>query len=144
MLDMSNIIKGNTMCKQTLSSGLEDYLECIFNNITANGSVKAIQISKELSVSRASVTDALRRLAEKDYINYERYGSINITKKGINKAKEVIDKHNILTVFFKEVLLLSGEEAAENACRIEHVITDNAFSKLKEYTIAYMEKGHDK
>ncbi len=117
-----------------LSSGLEDYLECIFNNIEKKGSVKAIEISKELDVSRASVTDALHRLADKEYIHYERYGSIEITKKGIEKAREVIDKHTILTNFFENILNLTHEEASENACRIEHVITSNAFTKLKEYT----------
>lgn len=117
-----------------LSSGLEDYLECIYNNINTNGGVKAVEISRELGVSRASVTDALHRLAEKEYIHYERYGAIEITGKGISKAQEVIDKHNILTDFFEKVLLLSKEEASENACRIEHVITKNAFNKLKEYT----------
>ena len=117
-----------------LSSGLEDYLECIFNNIEKKGSVKAIEISKELDVSRASVTDALHRLADKEYIHYERYGSIEITKKGIDKAREVIDKHTILTNFFENILNLTHEEASENACRIEHVITQNAFKKLKEYT----------
>ena len=64
------------MEEKILSSGLEDYLECIYNNIQEKGSVKAIEISKELDVSRASVTDALHRLAQKNYINYERYGAI--------------------------------------------------------------------
>jgi DtxR family Mn-dependent transcriptional regulator len=97
-----------TEVKETaLSSGLEDYLECIYNSLQNKGGVKAIEISKELGVSRASVTDALHRLAEKKYINYERYGAIKITEKGIEKAKEVIDKHNILTAFFEKVLLLS-------------------------------------
>ena len=125
---------------KNLSSGLEDYIECIYNNIQSKGSVKAVEISKELEVSRASVTDALHRLAKKEYINYERYGAIEITSKGIEKAKDVIDKHNILKSFFEKVLLLSNDEASENACRIEHVITKNAFSKLKEYTLLHMEK----
>ena len=119
-------------CK-TLSSGLEDYLECIYNNIQEKGSVKAIQLSKDLCVSRASVTDALHRLAEHELINYERYGTIAITEKGISKAKEIIEKHNILKIFFEKVLLLSDDEASENACRIEHVITENAFIQLKRF-----------
>lgn len=117
-----------------LSSGLEDYLECIYNKLQQKGSVKAIELSRELNVTRASVTDALHRLAEKKYINYEKYGTIEITKKGLEKAKEVFDKHKILSYFFENVLSLSVEEANENACRIEHVITQNAFNKLKEYT----------
>lgn len=125
------------MAKTALSSGLEDYLECIYNNLESNGGVKAIEISKELNVSRASVTDALQRLAEKQYINYQRYGSIDITPKGIEKAKEVTGKHHVLTQFFEKVLNLSESEASENACRIEHVITDEAFKRLKVFTNNY-------
>lgn len=119
------------MTNAILSSGLEDYLECIYNHINSTGGVKAIQISKDLNVSRASVTDALHRLAEKQYINYERYGIIVITEKGVKKAEEIIDKHTILTKFFEQVLELDIDEASENACRIEHVITEQAFNKLK-------------
>ena len=119
------------MAEKILSSGLEDYLECIYNNIQNKGSVKAIDISRELNVSRASVTDALKRLANKGYISYERYGKINLLDTGIEKSQTVIEKHEILTTFFEKILKLSKEEATENACRIEHVITEKAFTQLK-------------
>lgn len=121
------------MTKKILSSGLEDYLECIYNNIQNKGSVKAIDISRELNVSRASVTDALKRLASKGYISYERYGKINLLDTGIEKSQTVIEKHQILTTFFEKILKLSKKEATENACRIEHVITENAFTQLKRF-----------
>lgn len=121
------------MVENRLSSGLEDYLECIYNNIQNKGSVKAIDISRELNVSRASVTDALKRLASKGYISYERYGKINLLDTGIKKSQTVIEKHQILTTFFEKILKLSKKEATENACRIEHVITENAFTQLKRF-----------
>ena len=76
------------MLEKVLSSSLEDYLECVYNRINANGSVKAVEISKELNVSRASVTEALNKLAQKEYINYGRYEMISMTDSGIQKAKE--------------------------------------------------------
>lgn len=121
------------MTEKILSSGLEDYLECIYNNIQNKGSVKAIDISRELNVSRASVTDALKRLASKGYISYERYGKINLLNTGIEKSQTVIERHQILTTFFEKILKLSKKEATENACRIEHVITENAFTQLKRF-----------
>ncbi len=124
---------GDFMVENRLSSGLEDYLECIYNNIQNKGSVKAIDISRELNVSRASVTDALKRLASKGYISYERYGKINLLDTGIEKSQTVIEKHQILTTFFEKILKLSKKEATENACRIEHVITENAFTQLKRF-----------
>ena len=87
-----------------LSSSLEDYLECVYNRINLNGSVKAIEISKDLNVSRASVTEALNKLAQKEYINYGRYEMISITDLGIAKAKEIINKHNVLQSFFEDIL----------------------------------------
>ena len=124
---------GDYMVENRLSSGLEDYLECIYNNIQEKGSVKAIDISKDLNVSRASVTDALKRLSNKGYINYERYGKITLLDTGIEKSQTVIEKHQILTTFFEKILKLSKKEATENACRIEHVITENAFTQLKRF-----------
>ena len=78
--------------KNKLSQSLEDYLEIIYNKIKENSSVKAIDISRQLNVSRASVTEALNKLAEKGYINYEKYGEIIINELGIKKAKEIVSK----------------------------------------------------
>lgn len=117
-----------------LSSSLEDYLECVYNRINANGSVKAIEISKELNVSRASVTEALNKLAKKEYINYGRYEMISITDLGTQKAKEIINKHNIVQSFFEDILGIENQEATETACRIEHIITENVLNKLSEFT----------
>lgn len=123
------------MTETRLSSGLEDYLEYIYNAVEEKGSVKAIDIARDQNISRASVTDALQRLAAKEYINYERYGKISLLEKGIKKSQEIIEKHNILKTFFEEILGLDNSEASENACRIEHVITPNALKQLKEYTL---------
>lgn len=123
------------MTERRLSSGLEDYLEYIYNAVEEKGSVKAIDIARDQNISRASVTDALQRLAAKEYINYERYGKISLLEKGIKKSQEIIEKHNILKTFFEEILGLESLEASENACRIEHVITSNALTKIKEYSL---------
>ena len=121
------------MSDKILSSSLEDYLECVYNRINLNGSVKAIEISKELSVSRASVTEALNKLAQKKYINYGRYEMISITDLGIEKAKEIINKHNVIQSFFENILGIEKDEAARVACGIEHIITENILQKLSAF-----------
>ena len=103
------------MPKTKLTASLEDYLESLFNHIEANQSVKAIDISKELSVSRSSVTEALKKLEQQGLIHYGRYDTIAVTDEGVKKAKEVIKKHKILNEFFADVLNLSSEQAALNA-----------------------------
>ena len=118
---------------KTLTASLEDYLEIICNYATSKKKVRAIDISKELNISRASVSEALKKLTTKGYINHERYDSITLTSLGLNTAQKIISKHLILKKFFEKTLGLSKEEANLNACKIEHVITDNAFLKISEY-----------
>lgn len=118
---------------EKLTASLEDYLEVICNYVNDEKCIRAIDISKELNVSRASVTEALKKLANKGFINYGRYDLISLTETGREIASKVISKHVVLQTFFEKVLGLSPQEASENACKIEHVITDNAFNKICEY-----------
>ena len=121
------------MSKTVLTSGLEDYLEVISNYLKMYKKVRAIDIAKELKVSRASVSEALKRLAEKGFINYGRYGAIEITKTGQTAAAAVIEKHTLLQKFFKDILGLEEQEAAENACKIEHVISEKVLERLNQF-----------
>lgn len=114
---------------EKLSQSLEDYLEIIFNEIESKKTVKAIDISRKLNVSRASVTEALNKLNEKGFINYEKYGLILITEAGIEKAKQIVLKHKELTLFF-ENLGIESKEAESVACKFEHIITDNIKEKI--------------
>lgn len=117
---------------EKLSQSLEDYLETIYNKIQENSRVKAIDISRELGVSRASVTEALNRLAEKGFINYEKYGSVLITDMGVEKAKQIVSLHKELTEFFIN-LGIDNTEAETTACKIEHIVSD----KIKERVLAF-------
>lgn len=118
---------------KTLSASLEDYLEVIYEIINEKQGVKAIDISRKLGVGRSSVTDALKALAEKKLVNYGRYDVLSLTETGKKIAERVIVKHSILYDFFITTLKLSPEEANENACRIEHVISDEAFNGFVKF-----------
>lgn len=117
---------------QKLTASLEDYLEIICNYDNCEKKIRAVDISKELKVSRASVTEALKKLASKNFITYGRYDNIALTEEGRKIAQDVVSKHNILQIFF-ESIGLTTEEASENACKVEHVITQNAFDKISQY-----------
>ena len=116
-----------------LSASLEDYIEIIWNLQEQNETVKAIDISKKLGISRASVSEALSKLEEKGYILYEGHKGITITETGIKKAKEITSKHNTLTSFFEKTLGISKEIAENNACRVEHVITQDVFARIEAF-----------
>ena len=115
-----------------LSASIEDYLETIYEYSEKNIRIKAVDIAKKMNISRASVTEALQKLAQKEYIIYEKNHPIELTEKGINIAKEVMHKHRILCDFFTKILKIDYEDAETNACRIEHVITQTAFDKIFE------------
>lgn len=117
-----------------ISSSLEDYIEAVYNIFVAENKVKAIDVSRRLNVSRASVTEALQKLEQLGLINYGHYGTISITDSGVKKAKEVIKKHEILSLFFEKVLGVNHEIAEETACKIEHVIGNEVFKKLEKHT----------
>ena len=118
-----------------LSASLEDYLELICNLSETSQSVKAVEIAKKLNISRASVSEALTKLAGKKLIVYEGHKGITITNEGLKKAKEVIDKHNTLTSFFEDVLGFNQKISEDNACKIEHVITDEVFDRIKSFLL---------
>ena len=91
---------------KTISASLEDYLEAIYEIIQDKQGIKAIDISKKLNVGRSSVTEALKTLALKGFVNYSRYGVLTLTQSGEAVARKVIEKHNVLYDFFKNKLNL--------------------------------------
>ena len=116
-----------------ISSSLEDYIETVYSILQVENKVKAIDVSKKMNVSRASVTEALQKLEQLGLINYGHYGSISITETGVKKAKEIIKKHETLSTFFEKVLGVKHELAEETACKIEHVIGKEVLEKLKKH-----------
>ena len=123
---------------EQLTSSLEDYLEIIFNKLKKDNEIKAVNIAKELQISRASVSEALKKLEKKGYITYGHYGKISLTDLGTEAAEKISSKHIKLQIFFEKVLNLSQKEASENACNIEHIISDNAFEKIVQFTEGYI------
>ena len=125
---------------KNLSSGLEDYIEAIYIAHINDKPLKGAELARQLNISRASVSEALSKLVSKELINYNSYETISITEKGIKEAKKVYQKHNIIKDFFTNVLNIEKEEASENACKIEHIISQNILDKMKDFTENYKDK----
>lgn len=119
---------------KSLSSGLEDYLESIYIAHINNKPLKGAELARQLNISRASVSEALSRLVAKDLIKYSSYEAISITKEGIEEAKKVYAKHHTLEQFFEQVLGIEKTEASENACKIEHIISQTVLDEMTEFT----------
>lgn len=118
---------------EKLSASLEDYLEIIYNGIESNCTVRAVDIAKELNVSRASVTEALNKLSAKGLINYGRYQTITITDMGRKLAQDVVNRHSSLSSFFSDVLGAGEVVAEQDACRIEHIISAELLDRFEAF-----------
>ena len=118
-----------------LSASLEDYLELICNLLETSESVKAVELARKLNVSRASVSEALTKLADKNLIVYEGHKGITITPLGLEQAQEVISKHKVLTSFFENILGLDKTISEETACRVEHVISKEVFDRINDFQL---------
>ncbi len=122
---------------EKLSVSLEDYIEEIYIEISQAGHAKVTDIANKMGVKKASVSGALSNLAEKNLVNYAPYAPITLTAEGEKIAKNILLKHENLSSFFVEVLGADKAEAADLACKMEHIVSDKIFQnmiKLTEYT----------
>jgi len=118
-----------------LSESLGDYLETIYNEISLKGEAKVTDISNILKVKKASVTGALISLKNKGMINYEPYCAITLTPLGEKTASEIIRKHRVMSEFFENILNLSKDEAIENACKMEHIMSETMFERMMRFSL---------
>lgn len=116
----------------SISESKENYLEIIYILGQKQQKVKAIDIAKYLSFSRASVSVALKNLKEEKYITVEEDSSIRLTPKGRAFALGVYEKHEILSAWLVSIGV-SQETALEDACKIEHIISEESFNAIKKY-----------
>ena len=110
----------------------EMYLETILKIQKRKGSVRSIEIAEEMGFSRPSVSRAVGIMKDDGFIVVHADGLIDLTESGRKKAENVFLRHNILT----DALVKMGLErlaAEENACRVEHVITEEAFEAIKKH-----------
>lgn len=112
---------------------LEDYLETILI-LNKAGDVRSIDIVNKMGFSKPSVSVAMKNLRNKELINMDDNGFITLTDEGKNIAESIYERHTILTKALVG-LGVSEEIAREDACRIEHDISEETFEKLKEHII---------
>lgn len=111
----------------------EDYLEAILVIGQRKPQVRSIDVANELGFSKPSVSRAMSLLREGGFITVEKDGSLLLTELGREKAEDVYGRHCLLTEFFRDVLHVSEENAAEDACQVEHVISPETYIKLTDF-----------
>ena len=116
----------------------ENYLETILVLQQRNGSVRSIDIANELEFSKPSVSVAMKNLRLNGYIEVDAAGQIRLLPEGQTIAESVLEKHRMMTQFLI-ALGVPADVAAEDACRIEHVLSNESFEAIKSHAKKYME-----
>jgi len=115
-----------------IQESAENYLEAILMLRERNGHVRSIDVANELNFTKASVSVAMKRFRQEEYIIVNPDGNITLTDKGMEIAQKIYERHKLIA---KGLIALGVDEetAYEDSCRIEHDISDQSFDKLKEY-----------
>ena len=114
-----------------LESG-EMYLETVYVLSKELTTVRAIDICEHRGVSKPSVSRAVGLLKKGGYLNVGADGGLVLTESGINVAEKIYERHTLLTDFFIR-LGVDAEVASDDACKIEHHISEESFNAIKKY-----------
>ena len=108
------------------------YLESILVLQKRNGAVRSIDIVEHMGYSKPSVSRAVGILKAYEYITVDKSGYITLTEKGKVEAEKIYERHGIISKFLTN-LGVSEQTAAEDACKIEHVISDESINAIKKH-----------
>jgi len=111
---------------KSLSENVEEYLEILYK-LSPNGEmVSTTQISEKLQIAPASVTQMLKKLSKKGYVQYSPYKGAVLTKNGLKIAKKITRKHRLLERFLCDILKIKKDKIHDQACEMEHSLSDDA------------------
>ncbi len=112
--------------KDKLSENVEEYLEVLYRLSRTEERVSTSVIARNLRIAPASVTQMLKKLEANGYIEYSPYKGANLTEKGLKIAKKITRRHRLLERFLHDVLKIKKDKVHEQACEMEHSLSDEA------------------
>lgn len=115
-----------------IQESAEDYLEAIYVLKQEKGMVRSIDIVNHMNFSKPTISVAMKKFRENDLITVDSNGYIELTKKGLLIAEKTFEKHNVLAQMFISIGV-SKETALEDACHIEHCLSDETFDAIKAH-----------
>ena len=117
-----------------ISESLEEYLKTMYVLKKQNGNIRVTDIAKKMECSKPSVNKAIQNLKKNNLINYEAYGTIELTEEGEELAKKILETYDIVYLFLKDVLNVEEEKAEKEAEKIKLALTDETTNQLAKYT----------
>ena len=116
-----------------ISRAQEEYLKTMYLLKKQNGNIRVTDVALKMDCTKPSVNKALNILKENKLVNYETYGTIELTDEGENLAKKILEAYDIVYLFLKDVLNLDGENAKLEAEKIKTNLSDDTINKLARY-----------
>ena len=116
-----------------VSKALEEYLKTMYILKKQNGYVRVTDVANKMNCTKPSVNKALHNLKDNGLVNYEAYGTIELTGDGENLAKKILEAYDIVYLFLKDVLNIEADDAKNQAEKIKMAISDNTINKLAKY-----------
>ena len=117
--------------KHRADESLEDYLEKILMLQKSRGQVRSIDIANEMNFTKPSVSVAMKKLREKEYITMADNGYITLTESGKKRAENVLERHTILADLLMRIGV-NKETALTDACKVEHDLSEESFEAIKQ------------
>jgi DtxR family transcriptional regulator, Mn-dependent transcriptional regulator len=116
-----------------LTFTMENYLEAIYELDPEAKGARVSDIAERLGVTKASTNSAMATLSEKGLIANEKYKEVFLTEEGLNVAKSTAKKHHVIQHFLVSVLNIETSIANEDACAIEHVISNDSVNAMEKF-----------
>lgn len=116
-----------------ISRAQEEYLKTMYILKKQNGNIRVTDVAIKMNCTKPSVNKALNILKEHNLVNYETYGTIELTEEGKNLAKKILEAYDIVYLFLKDVLNLEEENAKIEAEKIKTNLSDNTINRLAKY-----------
>lgn len=127
------------VAKMKLFESGEDYLEAILMVSERKSEVHAIDVVNELGFSKPSVSIALKKLREQEFITIDENNHLHLTEKGLDIATKIYERHKVLTAILVK-LGVDKKTAEDDACMLEHDLSDASWEAIKKYYLENFEK----
>ena len=128
--------------KVMVSRNVEEYLEALYKLTLRKKTASTTEISKELKIAPASVTEMLKKLDDKSYVKYSPYAGTTLANKGLKIAEKITRKHRLLERFLHDILKIGKDTVHKQACEMEHSLSDQAEEALCRF-LKYPDKCPD-
>jgi Mn-dependent DtxR family transcriptional regulator len=124
-----------------MNKSAEDYIKTIYLLKERLGCVHSVDVAREMSFSKASVSVAMSNLRKKNIIRMRKNGEIELTQEGIMAAREICEKHSTLSDFLRTVAKVDEKTAKEDARWIGHYLSPSTYAGIKKYIQSLQTKG---